>query len=173
MIGTCSSLNSILRYVGWFYSCYVIGNKVPLQSMFARTLLIASLHPLFSGMYEVMGINSGWLSWNGVNFANNNSNIREFAALDHRVLGLPIMTVMGHFFFGISFHFSRHLAQWCTDSYLSRNIFSRLKNGSVISVSAIIFVQTFIVTIMAPPITLIPLYFLSKLVLIDSLGVVR
>tara|TARA_B110000090_G_scaffold206310_1_gene255517 strand:- start:873 stop:1316 length:444 start_codon:yes stop_codon:yes gene_type:complete len=105
----------------------------------------------------------------GVNNSGMHYSVKEFAALNQRVLGLPIMTVMGHFFFGVSFHWSRHFALWCTDSYLSKNITSsRLQNGSALSVSFIMLVQALIVTIIAPLLPIIPLYFLSKLVLIDS-----
>jgi len=63
MLGPCCSLSAILYYVGWMYSCYAMGNRVPLQSKFARILLVASLHPLFSIMLHLMGANSGWLRW--------------------------------------------------------------------------------------------------------------
>jgi len=61
MIGVCCSVSSVVYYTGWMYSSYAIGNRVPLQSRFARNLLVASLHPLFSIVYEIAAVNSGWL----------------------------------------------------------------------------------------------------------------
>ena len=60
MIHKCFSLNSWLYYLGWMYSCYWIGNRVPLKSSLARYLLIAILHAMFGLTYELVGVNNAW-----------------------------------------------------------------------------------------------------------------
>ena len=137
MIGPCCSVTSILYYMCWMYSCYAIGNRVPLQSKFARVLLVASLHPLFSIMYQTMAANSGWLTWSSTASPSGNKLLQvKFSALiggitgqgdkeflrmieqsmQERILGVPVIAVMYDFFFGVAFHWCRSIAKRIVDS---------------------------------------------------------
>lgn len=138
MLGPCLPVSAVMYYVGWMYSCYAIGNRVPLQSKFARILLVASLHPLFSIMWHLMGANSGWLRWGAdaeamqgkgghgssslqITFSTLIGGItgkgdKEFLriqeqSMKERMFGIPIIAVMFQFFFGVAFHWCRGLAK--------------------------------------------------------------
>lgn len=92
MITKCSSLNSVIFYVPWMYSCYYIGRRI--ESTFrSRILLIALLHPLYCTMYELTGANEErWWSWG-----------TKVPALLDRFYEVPIMAVSFHFFYGLCF----------------------------------------------------------------------
>jgi hypothetical protein len=208
MIGECCSVTSILYYVPWMYSCYAIGNRVPLQSKFARNLLVASLHPLFSLMYEIVGANCGWIYWGqppqsslqssfsmlfgGITGNDGTAFIRmQEHSLNERVFGVPVISIMFQFFFGVAFHWSRSLAKMMISPTSKRHTSvgesggdgsgSSSSSSSVkpIKLKPLVIVvdcitEVFIVSILAPLVALVPLALLVKFassknsVIIDS-----
>jgi hypothetical protein len=191
MIGQCCSLNSILYYVGWMYSCYAIGNRVPLQSKFARNLLVATMHPLFSLMYELVGFNSGWIKWGQVPVSSVQATFSSLlggitgnsdtafmkmteASLNIKILGVPVITVMFQFFFGVAFHWCRSLAKMIVEPRTRKK--DRSKTNSNAATTAVnarrsIIVsltnaatEVFVVATLAPLVALVPSFLLIKLV---------
>ncbi len=105
MLLPCMSLSSILFYPPWLYTCYFVGWKVPMSSRVARYLLLAFLHPLYSVAYMITGSTCGWFQWSDSRYLSN------------RFVGVPIMTLMSHFFIGIAFSFSRVTAREVVENY--------------------------------------------------------
>lgn len=92
-VSTCSSVNSIVYYLPWMYSCYYCGRSVSaLRGKLSQTILVGLLHPLFCTMYEVTGANDKWWYWG-----------TKVPALQERFFEVPVMAVAFHFFFGMSF----------------------------------------------------------------------
>jgi hypothetical protein len=106
MVANCSSLNSILFYVPWMYTCWAsgcrIGKALNMPAM-QLSLLIGILHPLFCVPYELTGANSAWWKWG-----------KNVEALGDRLYNVPIMTVMFHFTFGLFLILSQGFIEpWC------------------------------------------------------------
>lgn len=175
MIGQCCSLSSVLFYVGWMYSCYAIGSRVPLQSKFAKNLLVASLHPLFSLAYEIFAANCGLIVWmqsppsslqatfsrliGGITGNGDMAFIRMTEqSLKERIMGVPIISVMFQFFFGVAFHWCRGLAKMIVSPTQKR----KTRKLWVTAVDAL--TEVFVVAILAPFVALVPLSLLIKLV---------
>lgn len=93
MVTKCSSLNSIIFYLPWMYSCYFIGQHLKFPTKRGKMLFIGLIHPIFCTMYELTGANNQrWWSWG-----------TKIAALNERYYEVPIMAVAFHYFYGLCF----------------------------------------------------------------------
>lgn len=147
MLFSCVSLKSVLYYAPWLYTCYFVGWKVPMSSKFARYLLLGFLHPLYSLAYEITGNLHGWFRWSDSNYLSN------------RFVGVPILTIMFHFFTGIAFSFSRTTARDIVDNYKgSLSLGSRIHQlPVVVQLAWEVVANAFITTMLTPIVTLLPL----------------
>jgi hypothetical protein len=93
MVTKCSSLNSIIFYLPWMYSCYFIGQHINFPTKRGKLLFIGLIHPIFCTMYELTGANNQrWWSWGS-----------KIPALNERYFEVPIMAVAFHYFYGLCF----------------------------------------------------------------------
>lgn len=93
MITKCSSLNSLLFYLPWMYSCYYISQNFNFQTKRSRLLFIGLIHPIFCTMYELTGANNHWWTW-GI----------KIEVLNERFYQVPVMTIAFHYFLGLFFN---------------------------------------------------------------------
>lgn len=59
MVSQCSSLNSVVYYVPWLYSCFVAGRRL-CGNTWGAVWLIGAMHFGFCGPYEMQGPSFDW-----------------------------------------------------------------------------------------------------------------
>ena len=66
-ISDCSSLNSVLYYLPWVYSCVTLGRRLVDETSWAFPLLTGLLFFGMCGVYECQGPIMGWWLWPFIN----------------------------------------------------------------------------------------------------------
>ena len=118
----CSSVNSVCYYIGWVYTCIIVGRRLTIRSdgttSWVFPYLTGGLFFGMCGVYECQGPLMGWWLWpreDGIvkpncdiwQFGKPGENPNDFVTTDHveealgeRIFGFPLLAPYFHSAFG-------------------------------------------------------------------------